>query len=45
MARVEFDARCRPIVTLENRGGAGVPASAYDRSNSAGIQLYKEGKG
>ncbi|MET0086587.1 MAG: hypothetical protein ABW082_08735 [Sedimenticola sp.] len=45
VVRVEFDARCRPIVTLENRGGAGVPASAYDRSNSAGIQLYKEGKG
>ncbi|MES9868127.1 MAG: CARDB domain-containing protein [Sedimenticola sp.] len=32
-------------MTLENRGGAGVPASAYDRSNSAGIQLYKDGKG
>jgi hypothetical protein len=42
---VELDARCRPIVTLENLGGAGLPASAYERGNSPAIQLFKDGKG
>ncbi|MES9844332.1 MAG: hypothetical protein ABW131_06755 [Candidatus Sedimenticola sp. 6PFRAG5] len=41
---VELDDRCRPVITLENRGRGAVPASAYDRGNSAGIQLYKNGR-
>lgn len=45
VAAVEFDGRCRPIVTLENRGSRGVPASAYERQGSAVVQLYKDGKG
>ncbi|MES9857836.1 MAG: hypothetical protein ABW166_14735 [Sedimenticola sp.] len=44
VAGVKLDARCRPVVTLENRGSRGLPATAYERSNSAGIQLYKNGK-
>ncbi|MEJ1366190.1 MAG: hypothetical protein RPU52_13970 [Candidatus Sedimenticola sp. (ex Thyasira tokunagai)] len=44
VAGVKLDVRCRPVVTLVNRGGRGVPVSAYDRQNSAGIQLYKNGK-
>lgn len=40
-----LDSRCRPLVTLEARGGQGVPASAYDRMKGVGIQLYKGGKG
>lgn len=44
VAGVKLDARCRPVVTLENHGNRGLPAAAYERSNSAGIQLYKNGK-
>lgn len=45
VSEVKFDVRCRPIVILENRGSRGLPASAYDKRNGAGIQLYKDGKG